>query len=155
MVDEPTPNCLCEPTPPRVWPDTNDTGTQCCVDTDEHTTFVTKRFDNVATLNQAFDDALRKTSLTMDVLCEHLEETKALAANDELKNSLSAHTMENQSLLKRIFELTEELATLKNLATAHRQLPVFCSGCSHIILLNCLYNRCDPFLRNLHEFMDL
>ena len=83
--------------------------------------------------NQAFDDARRETLLTMDVLCEQLEQTKALAANDELKNRLSVLTMENESLLKRTLELTEELATLKNLATAHSRVPVFCCGCSHII----------------------
>ena len=108
MVDEPTPNCLCEPTP-RVWPDTN-TGTHSCLDTDEYTTFLTKRFDEVATLNQASDDARRETSLAMDVHCEQLEQTKELeAANDELENRMSALTAENKSILKGTLELTEEL----------------------------------------------
>ena len=76
----------------------------------------------------------------MDGLCEQLEHTKELkAANDELKKRLLALTAKTESLLKRTLELTEELATLKKLATAHRQVPVL-SGCSHNILLNCLHN---------------
>ena len=98
MVDVPTPNCLSEPTPPQVWPDTNDTGTQCCVDTDEYTVFLTKRFDDVAKLNQAFDDTRRETSLTMDVHYELEQINEFEAAIDEVKKRLAALTAENESL---------------------------------------------------------
>ena len=134
MVDEPTPSCLCEPTPPRVWPDSADPGTQCCVDTDEYAAFLTKRFDDVTTLNQAFEDARRETSLTMDVLCEQLETTKELeAANEALQKRLSALTAENESLLQRTLELTEELSTLRNLAAFQCQVPVLQRMLAHHI----------------------
>ena len=95
MVDEPTSNCLCEPTPPPVLPDTNDTGVQCCVDTDEYSAFLTKQFDNVPTLERAFNEALKEASNTLDVLCEQLEKSRALDdANEQLKQRLSTLTTE-------------------------------------------------------------
>ena len=68
MVDEPTSNCLCEPTPPPVLPDTTDTGVQRCVDTDKYSAFLTKQFDNVDTLEKAFKEARKEASKTLDVL---------------------------------------------------------------------------------------
>ena len=45
-------------------------------------------------------------------------------ANEQLKQRLSTLTTENECLLKRTFELTDELATLRSLAASHRHTPV-------------------------------
>ena len=67
MVDEPTSNCLCEPTPPPVLADANDTGVQCCVDADQNSAFLTQQFNNVTTLERAFKEARKEASNTLDV----------------------------------------------------------------------------------------
>ena len=125
VVDEPTSNCLCESTPPPVLPDTDDTGVQCCVDTDKYSAFLTKQFDNVATLERAFIEARKEAPNNLDVLCEQLEKSQALEdENEHFKQRLSTLTTENEALLKRTFELTDELASLRTLAASHRQIPV-------------------------------
>ena len=93
MVDEPTSNCLCEPTPPPVLPDTNDTGVQCSVDADEYSAFLTQQFDNVTTLERAFKEARKEASNTLDVLCEQLEKSQVLEdEHEKLKQRLSTLT---------------------------------------------------------------
>ena len=125
MVDESTSNCLCEPTPPPVLPDTNDTRIQCCVDTDEYSAFLTKQFDNVVTLEQAFNEARKEASNTLDVLCEQLEKSQAREdEHEKLKQRPSTFTTENEVLLKRTFELRDELASLRTLAASHGHIPV-------------------------------
>ena len=90
MVDEPTSNCLCEPTLPPVLPDTNYTGVQCCVDADENSAFLTQQFDNVTTLERAFNEAHKEAPNTLDVLCEQLEKSQALEdKHEKLKQRLS------------------------------------------------------------------
>ena len=79
MDNESTSNCLCEPTPPTVLPDTNDTGVQRCVDTDEYLDFLT----NVATLERAINEAHKEASNTSNVLCEQLEKSQALEDANE------------------------------------------------------------------------
>ena len=94
-VDEPTSNCLFEPTPPPCLPDTNDTGVQCCVDTDDDSVFLTKHFDNVATLEGAFSEARNEASNTLDVLCERLDKSQPVDdANEQLKQRLFTLTTE-------------------------------------------------------------
>ena len=123
MVDEATSNCLCEPTPPPVLPDTDGTGVQCCVDTDEYSAFLTKQFDNVATLERAFKEARKEASNTLDVLCEQLEKSQALEdENEQLKQRLYTLTTENGALLERTFELTDELASVRTLAASNRKI---------------------------------
>ena len=70
MVTDTTtePKNLCEPTLPRVWPDTNNTSVQLRVDSDEYSAFLTKQCDNVATLEQAFKEARKPASDNLDVL---------------------------------------------------------------------------------------
>ena len=72
MFDEPTSNCFCVPTPPPVLPDTNDTGVQCCVDSDKYTAFLTQQFDNVTTFERAFNEAREEASNTLDVFITQL-----------------------------------------------------------------------------------
>ena len=126
MVDEPTSNCLCEPTQPPVLPaDTNDTGVQCSVHAEEYSAFLTQQFDSVTTLERAFNEARKEAPNTLDILCEQLEKSQALEdEHEKLKQRLSTITIENEPLLKRTFELTDELATLKSLAASHRHTPV-------------------------------
>ena len=125
MVDEPTSNCLCEPTPPPVLPDTNDTGVQCFVDADEYSAFLRQQLDNATTLEREINAARKEASNTLDVLCERLEKSQALEdEHEKLKQRLSTLRTENEALLKRTFELTDELATLRSLAASHRHTPV-------------------------------
>ena len=106
-------------------PDTNDTGVHCCVDADEYSVFRTQQFDNVTTLERAFNEARKEASNTLDVLCEQLEISQALEdEHEKLKQRLSTLTTENESLLRRTFELTDELAILRSLAASHRHTLV-------------------------------
>ena len=135
---------------PPVLPDTNDTGVQCCVDTDEYSAFLTKQFDNVAILERAFNEARREASNTLDVLCEQLEKSQALEhANEQLKQRLSTLTTENESLLKRTFELTDELATLRKLATSHRHTPVLQRMVAHHVTRLPLHSEAEDAPDNL------
>ena len=114
-----------EPTPPPVLPDTNDTGVQCCVDADEYSAFLTQQFDDVTTLERAFNEARKEASNVLDVLCEQVEKSQALEdEHEKLKQRLSTFTTENEALLKRTFELTDELASLRTLTVSHRHTPV-------------------------------
>ena len=132
LVDEPTSNFFCEPTPPPVLPDTNDTGVQCCVNTDEYSAFLTKQFENVTTLKRAFNEEGNEATNTFDVLCEQLEKSQAVEdENGQLKQRLSTLTTENESFLRHTFELTDELATLRTLAASHRQIPVLQRTVAH------------------------
>ena len=150
MVDEPTSNCLCEPTPPPVLPDTNDTGVQCCVDADEYSAFLTQQFDNVIILERAFKEARKEASNTLDVLCEQLEKSQALEdEHEKLKHRLSTLTLENESLLKRTFEHTDELATLKSLAASHRHTPVLQRMLAHHVTRLPLHSETEDAPDNL------
>ena len=86
MVDEPTCSCLCKSLPAPVLPDTKDTGVQCCVDVDQYSVLLIKQFDNLVTLEQAFNEAHKKTSDTLDVFCQQLKKSQSLEyANEQLK----------------------------------------------------------------------
>ena len=150
VVDEPTSNCLCEPTPPPVLPDANDTGVQCSVDADEYSAFLTQQFENVTTLDRAFKEARKEASNTLDVLCEQLEKSQALEdEHEKLKQRLSTLTIENETLLKRTFELTDELATLKSLAASHRHTPVLQRMLAHHVTRLPLHSEAEDAPANL------
>ena len=117
---------FCEPTPPSVFPDTHDTGVQCCVDTHEYSAFLTKQFVTVANLERGFNGARKEVSDTLDNFCEQVEKSQALEdANKQLKHRLPTLATENESLLKRTFEITDKLGNLRSLAASHRRIPVF------------------------------
>ena len=146
MVEEPTSNCLCEPTPPPVLPDTNDTGVQCYVDADEYSAFLTQQFDNVTTLERAFNEARKEASNTLDVLCEQLEKSQAIEnEHEKLKQRLSTLTTENQALLKRTFEL----ATLRSLAASHRHTHVIQRMLAHHVTRLPLHSEAEDAPDNL------
>ena len=150
MVDEARSNCLCEPTPPPVLPDTDGTGVQCCVDTDEYSAFLTKQFDNVATLERAFKEARKGASKTLDVLCEQLEKSQALDdENEQLKQRFYTLTTENGALLKRTFELTDELANLGTLAAFNRQFRVLRRMVAHHVTRLPLHSEAEDVPDNL------
>ena len=150
MVGEPTSNCLCEPTPPPVLPDTNDTGVQCSVDADEYSAFLTEQFENVTTLERAFKEARKEASNTLDVLCEQLEKSQALEdEHEKLEQRLSKLTIENETLLKRTFELKDELATLKSLAASHLHTPVLQRMLAHHVTLLPLHSEAEDAPANL------
>ena len=150
MVDEPTSNSLCEPTPPPILPDTNDTGVQCSVDADQYSAFLTQQFENVTTLDRAFKEARKETSNTLDVLCEQLEKSQALEdEHQKLKQRLSTLTIENETLLKRTFELTDELATLKSLAASHGHTPVLQRMLAHHVTRLPLHSEAEDAPANL------
>ena len=87
---------------------------------------------NLAILEKAFNEAHREVSNTLDVLCEQLEKSQALEdAKEQPKQRLSTLATENESLLKRTFELTDELGTLRSLAASHRHIPGLHSMVAH------------------------
>ena len=130
--------------------DTNDTGVQYCVDTDEYSAFLTKQFDNVVTLERAFNEARKEASNTLDVLCERLEKYEALKdANGQLKQRLSTLTTENENLLKRTFELTVEPATLRSLAATHLHTPVLQRMIAHHVTRLPLHSEAEEAPDNL------
>ena len=121
MVDEPTSNCFCEPTPPPVLPDTNDTGVQCCFDT-------VLSYPSSSRTSPLPNEHLTKPATKPPILwmsCELLEKLQALEdENEQLKLRLSTPTSANESFLRPNFELTDELATLRTLTASHRHIPV-------------------------------
>ena len=150
MVDEPTSNCLCEPTPPPVLPDTNDTGIQCCVDADENSAFLTQQFDNVTIHERAFNEARKEASKTLDVLCEQLEKSQALEdEHEKLKQKLSTLTTENEALLERSFELTDELPTLRSLAASQGHIRVIQRMVAHQVTRLPLHSEAEDAPDNL------
>ena len=131
-------------------PDTNDTGVQCCVDADEYSAFLTQQFDNVTTLERAFNEARKEASNTLDVLYEQLKNSQALEdEHEKLKQRLSTLTMENEALPKRTFELTDELATLRSLAASHRHTPVLQRMLAHHVTRPPLHSEAEDAPDNL------
>ena len=55
QVDEPTENCLCEPVPPRVHPDTEDFAIQCQIDGDKYVHVVHAEITSVRQLCQRLE----------------------------------------------------------------------------------------------------
>ena len=86
-VEETTSNYVCEPTPPPVLPDTKETGTQCCVNTDKCSDFWTRQLHIVATLKRAYNEARSEPSDTLDLLYEQLQKLEALEDTNEHLNS--------------------------------------------------------------------
>ena len=131
-------------------PDTNDTGVQCSVDADEYSAFLTQQFNNVTTLQRAFNEARKEASNTLDVLCEQLEKSQALEDEQEkLKQRLSTLTLGNESLPKRTFELTDELATLRSLAASHSHSHVLQRMVAHHVTRLPLHSEAEVAPDNL------
>ena len=131
-------------------PDTNDTGVQCCVDADEYSVFLTQQFDDVTTLERAFNEARKEASNILDVLCEQVEKSQALEdEHEKLKQRLSTFTTENEALLKRTFELTDELASLRTLTVSHRHTPVLQRMLAHHVTRLPLHSEAEDTPDNL------
>ena len=64
-------------------------------------------------------------------------------------HSDSTLTLENESLLKRTFELTDELATLRSLAASHRHIPVLQRMVAHHVARLPLHSEAEDAPANL------
>ena len=70
-------------------------------------------------------------------------------ANEQPKQRLSALTAENESLLKRTFEQTDELATLRLLAASYRHTPVLQRMLAHHVTRLPLHSEAEDAPNNL------
>ena len=66
-----------------------------------------------------------------------------------MKLRFSTITLENESLLKRTFELTDELATLRSLAASHRHIPVLQRMLAHHVTRLPLHSEAEDAPDNL------
>ena len=124
-VDEPTGNCLCEIPPPPVLPDNLDAQTECNLDADAYTSFKHPEFDRDDRLSQGFEEAKLAANSAFKELCEEILRSNSLKDQiTDLKNRIATLTSENESLLKRTLELTEDVSSLKSITASSRHVPV-------------------------------
>ena len=134
--NEPTDNCMCELTPPPVLPDVNDGSTQCnlpdvCAastqcdfEADSYAAFKSSRFDSVDRLVQGFEEAKFSANAAFKDLCNQVDAVNELKAQvSQLQQRIATLNDENEALLKRTFELTEDVSTLTAITSTHRHLP--------------------------------
>ena len=124
-VDEPTGNCLCEIPSPPVLPDNLDAQTECNLDADAYTSFKHPEFDSVDRLSQGFEEAKLAANSAFKELCEEILRSTSLKDQiTDLKTRIATLTSENESLLKRTLELTEDVSALSAITTNQRYVPV-------------------------------
>ena len=121
--DELTGNCLCEIPPPPVLPDAS---TSCNLELYEYVTYKQPEFEPVARLQQGFEEAKTTANVAFRELCEEILKTNTV---EEQTTDLTQRTVtlipENEYLLKRTFELTEDVSSPTAITSAHCQLRVF------------------------------
>ena len=124
-VDEPTENCLCEIPPPPVLPDNLNAQTECNLDADAYASFKHPEFDSVDRLSQGFEEAKLAANSAFKELCEEILRSNSLKDQiTDLKTRIATLTSENESLLKRTMDLTEDVFALSAIATNKRYVPV-------------------------------
>ena len=83
------------------------------------------RFDTVDRLEQDFEEAKTSANAAFAELCSQVNEVnqqKKKIAN--LQQRITALTTENEALLKRTLDLTEDISSLKSITANSRQVPV-------------------------------
>ena len=136
-ADEPTENCMCKLPPFSVLPDVDDIETQCTTpDTcsvatqcdfkaDEQTAFKCPRFDTVNRLIQVFEEAKTSAHAAFAELCSQVIEVNQQRKKiTNLQQRIATLTTENEALLKRTLESTEDVSSLKSITANNRQVPV-------------------------------
>ena len=136
-ADKLTQSCLCETPPPLIIPDVDDIATQCPApdtcsvatqsdfEAEEHTTFKCPRFDSVDHLIQSSEEAKTSANAAFAELCSQVNEVnkqKEKIAN--LQQRITTLTTENEALLKRTLNLTEDVSSLKSITANNRLEPV-------------------------------
>ena len=123
-VDEPFGNCLCEISPPPVLPDNLNAQTDCNLDADAYTPFKHPEFNRVDCLSEDFEETKFAANSTFNELCEEILRSNSLKDQKaDIRNRIATLTSENESPLKRTFELTEDVSTRTASTSAHRHLP--------------------------------
>lgn len=133
QVNEPTEKCLCPPIPARVSPEVADASTQCNIELDDTT--------ELSRLRQGFNEAKAEAFTAFEALCAEVATTKELTAEVESLTakvvSLTArvHTLneENEALLKRTFDLSEQVTSLTAITTSTRHVPALQRMVAHHI----------------------
>ena len=133
---EPTDNCMCELTPPPVLPDVSDSSTQCnlsdvCAastqcdfEANSYAAFKSSRSDSVDRLVQGFEEANFSANAAFKELCNQVDAVNELKAQvSQLQPKIPVLNDGNEALLKRTFELTEDVSTLTAITSQHRRLP--------------------------------
>ena len=124
-VNEPTENCLCEIPPPPVLPDVADISISCNLDFDEYNNSTHPEFDSVAKWQQGFEEAKLAANAAFKELCtEVLKVTELKEKINSLQQRITTLTEENEGLLKRTMDLTEDVSALSAIATNKRYVPV-------------------------------
>ena len=124
-VDEPNGNCLCEIPPPPVLPDNLDAQTECNLDADAYTSFKHPEFDSVDRLSQGFEEAKLAANSAFKELCEEILRSNYLKDQiTDLKTRIATMTSENENLLRRTLELSEDVSSLKSITANSRHVPV-------------------------------
>ena len=126
---------MCELPPPPVVPDVDDIATQCTTpdtcsaaiqcdfEADEYISFKCPKFDTIGRLVQCFQKTKTSANAASAEFCSQVNEViqqKEKIAN--LQNRIATLTTENEALLKRTFELTEDVSSLNSI-TANSQVP--------------------------------
>ena len=124
-VNEPTGNCLCEIPPPPVLPDVADISISCNLHVDEYVNSTHPEFDSVAKLQQGFEEAKLAANAAFKELCtEVLKVTELKEKINSLQQRIATLTEENEGLLKRKMDLTEDVSALSAITTNQRYVPV-------------------------------
>ena len=123
-VNEPTDNCLCEIPPPPVLPDVADISISCSLDVDEYVNSTHPEFDSVAKLQQGFEEAKMAANAAFKELCTEVLKVTELKEKIKSLQQRIATLTENEGLLKRTMDLTEDVSALSTITTNHRYVPV-------------------------------
>ena len=135
-ADEPTENCMCEPTPPPVLPEVDDIATQCTTpdtcsvetqcdfEADENTAIKCSRFDTVDRLVQTFREAKTLANAAFAELCSQVNEVIQQKKIANLQQRITDLTTQNEALIKRTLDLKEDVSSLKSITANRRQVPV-------------------------------
>ena len=130
---------MCEqlPPPPPVLPEVDDivtqcttldtcsVATQCDFEADEYTALKCPNFHTIDRLVQGFQEAKTSANAAFAELCSQVNQVnqqKEKIAN--LQQRIAALTTENEALLKRTVELTEDVSCLKSITANSRQVLV-------------------------------
>ena len=124
QVDKPTENCLCEPVPSRVHPDTEDFEIQCQIDGDHYVHVVHAEMTSARQLCQRLEDVEEQ-------LASRQQDVKSLEQlNADLKDQIQSlrarvNTLNevNEELLKRTFSWSEDVTALTNITSTQRFVP--------------------------------
>ena len=125
-VNEPNGNCFSKIPVPPVLPEAADASTSCNLEVDKYVTYKHSEFYSVVRLQQGFEQAKTATSADFKDFCKELLKSNTLKEKfNDLKQRIATLTCENESLLKRTFELTEYVSSVTAITSAHHHPPVF------------------------------